>query len=108
MLCKIILQEFDVPAEEVLGQSSNVRITKMWMKDSVALLQFKFQPLGRMLNKDYQLDASQGYLLRPCLKIKIHRDVAHECTVFLPITNSWAKPKVTHTHTHTHTQTALT
>jgi hypothetical protein len=32
-----VVQAFDVPAEEVLGQSSNVRITKMWMKVSVVL-----------------------------------------------------------------------
>jgi hypothetical protein len=38
MLFETILQAFDLPAEEVLGQISNIRITKMWMKDSVVLL----------------------------------------------------------------------
>jgi hypothetical protein len=38
MLFEHVLQAFDVPAEEVLGQSSNVRITKMCMKDSVVFL----------------------------------------------------------------------
>jgi hypothetical protein len=38
MLFESILQAFDVSVEEVLGLSSNVRITKMWMKDSVVLL----------------------------------------------------------------------
>jgi hypothetical protein len=38
MLFASVQEVFDVPAEEVLGQSSNIRITKMWMKDSVVLL----------------------------------------------------------------------
>jgi hypothetical protein len=38
MLFGSVLQAFDVSAEEVLGQSSNIRTTKMWMKDSVVLL----------------------------------------------------------------------
>jgi hypothetical protein len=58
-----------------------------------------------MLHKIYQLDASQGYLLRLCLKIKIHWGAAHlhptGRTSFLPITMSWAEPKVMHTQTHT-------
>jgi hypothetical protein len=38
MLFKSVLQAFDVPAQEVLGKSSNVGITKMWMKDPFVLL----------------------------------------------------------------------
>jgi hypothetical protein len=38
MLFESVLLTSDVPAEEVLGQSSNVRITKMWKKNSVVLL----------------------------------------------------------------------
>jgi hypothetical protein len=38
MLFESVLKAFDVPDEEVLGPSSNVRITKMWMKESFVLL----------------------------------------------------------------------
>jgi hypothetical protein len=76
---------------------------------SCIAIQLKSKPLGRMLYKDYQLDAIKGYLVRFCLKIKIHRGAAHHWTAFLPITKSWAKSKVIYTHTHTHThKTALT
>jgi hypothetical protein len=37
MFFESVLQALDVPAE-VLSNSSNVRIAKMWMKDSVVLL----------------------------------------------------------------------
>jgi hypothetical protein len=74
---------------------------------SCVVAQFKSQPLGRMLHKNYQLDASEGSLLIFWLKIKTHKGGAHHCRAFLPITKSCANPKVIHTHTHTHTHTKL-
>jgi hypothetical protein len=70
----------------------------------------KFQLLGRILQKDYQLDAIQGYLVRLGPKIKTYRDVALHWRAYLAITSFWSTPVVIHTHTHTHTkkQTALT
>jgi hypothetical protein len=38
MLIESVYQAFDVPDEEVLGPSSNVRITKNWMEDSVVVI----------------------------------------------------------------------
>jgi hypothetical protein len=44
---------------------------------SCAATQWKSQPLGKMLHKDYPLDDSQGYVVRFRVKIKRHRDIAH-------------------------------
>jgi hypothetical protein len=71
---------------------------------SCVATQLKSQPLERMLQKDFQLNASQIYLGRFCLKIKVCWDVAYHWTAFLAITRSWSKPILTHTHTKEKTE----